>query len=372
MINCLERLILATKGVQDLKKDVLDNGLCTACGACVNLCPYIDLVAGRAVIIEFCGLKEGKCYAFCPRTYVDVELLDKQIFGLPREDPALGCNRLVLKARAKDPEIRFHAQYGGVVSALVSHAIESGSVDVAILAKSRDGVSPEPTIARNRKEVLESARSKYLVCPTVSKVFEAIKQESGNICFVGTPCQVTAIRKMQMSTLQPEANRIKLIIGLFCTWALSPHAYTFIQEKIRGSKVLKVDVPPPPANLFVIQTEKEKIEIPLEDLRKFIMPSCNVCFDMTNEFADISVGAVEGEEDWNTVIVRTAKGEKIFREAINMGILETSPLEQERFDHLREAALTRKKRVLTQMENSNVCYLILSEEEKSKITSWKR
>jgi coenzyme F420 hydrogenase subunit beta len=354
-------------GVEDLKRVVLDQGLCTACGACVNLCPYIDMVGGKAVITELCGLKEGRCYAFCPRTHIDIASLDERIFGSCRQDLAVGYNKSILKARAKNPEISSVAQYGGVVSALMTYALESGEIDAAVLVKSHDGISPEPTIARNWKEVLECTRSKYLVCPTVSGVVKAVKQETGNIGFVGTPCQVTAVRKMQLSNLDAETNRIKLVIGLFCTWALSPNAQWLLKDMVGNARMVKLDVPPPPANIFVIQTENKKFEVPLNELRKFIMPSCNVCFDMTNEFADISVGTVEGEENWNTVIVRTKEGEKILQAIINAEIIETRPLEKERFAHLCEASLIRKKRVLTETETGKASYLIVRDEDKSKI-----
>ena len=360
---------VVVKGPRDLQNNVLAKGLCSSCGACTNLCPYIDMVKGRAVIIEHCGLSEGKCYNFCPRAYIDVPSLDKTIFGSYRKDLALGSNVSIMKARAKDSKIRSCAQYGGVASALITYALETGEIDAAVLAKSQDKISAEPTIAKNRKKVLECAGSKYIVCPTVTRVLEAIKQEKGKIGVVGTPCQTTAVRKMQASNFEIGADKIGLLIGLFCTWAVSPNAYSYIRNLVGPAKVVKLDVPPPPATVFVIQTEAKKIEVPLDKVRKFIMPACNVCFDMTNEFADISVGAVEGEEDWNTVIVRTKEGKKILQGAIDAGVIEIRPLEKERLDHLCEASLTRKRRVLTETEAEITAYLTIREEDKLKIIS---
>jgi coenzyme F420 hydrogenase subunit beta len=360
---------VVVKGPRELQKNVLAKGLCSACGACTNLCPYIDMVKGRAVLIEPCGLSEGKCYDFCPRAYVDVPSLDRLVFGSYRRDLALGSNISVMKARAKESEVRSTAQYGGVVSALVTYALETGEIDAAVLAKSQDKISAEPTIARNRKDVFECAGSKYIVCPTVAEVLEATKQVKGKIGVVGTSCQITAVRKMQASNFEVEADKIGLLIGLFCTWAVSPDAYGYIRDLVGSAKVMKIDVPPPPANIFVIQTEAKRIEVPLDEVRKFIMPACNVCFDMTNELADISVGTVEGEEDWNTVIVRTKKGEKILQGAIDAGIIETNPLEKDRLKHLCEASLTRKRRVLTETEPEEIAYLTIREEDKSKIIS---
>jgi len=360
---------VAVKGPKDLQKNVLTKGLCAACGACTNLCPYIDMVKERAVLIEPCGLSEGKCYDFCPRSYVDVPSLDKSIFGSYRKDLAIGSNTSIMKARAKDSEIRSAAQYGGVVSALMTYALETGEIDAAVLAKSSNRISAKPTIAKNKKEVLECAGSKYIVCPTVEEALEAIKQGIGKIGVVGTPCQVTAIRKMQASNFETGSYKVSLLIGLFCTWAVSPDAYNYIKDLVGPANAIKLDVPPPPANIFVIQTEAKRIEVPLDEVRKFILPSCNICFDMTNEFADISVGTVEGEEGWNTVIVRTEKGEKLLQNAIDAGIIETKPLEKERFNHLCEASLTRKRRVLTEMEAQKMAYLTIREEDRLKIIS---
>ncbi|MEM3730952.1 MAG: Coenzyme F420 hydrogenase/dehydrogenase, beta subunit C-terminal domain [Candidatus Bathyarchaeia archaeon] len=360
----------AIKGPRDLQKNVLTKGLCLMCGACTKLCPYIDMVYGKgAVIIEDCGLSEGKCYNFCPRTHIDVPSLDTHVFGHPRKDPTLGVYTSIMKARAKNSAIRSNCQYGGVVSTLVAFALENGVIDAAVLASSRDRLSAEPKVVRSKAEVLECAGSKYVVCPTVEGVVEAISQENTRLGVVGTPCQITAIRKMQTSKFENNADRVELLIGLFCTWALTPKAKNYILEKIGSPRILKVDVPPPPANIFVVQTEKGKCEISLDEIRRFIMPSCNVCFDMTNEFADISVGTVEGEEDWNTVIVRTTVGEKLFKKAVEAGEIEIGQLEKERLNHLYEASLNRKRRTLKEIESKGTPYLTISEEDKAAILS---
>jgi coenzyme F420-reducing hydrogenase beta subunit len=41
---------------------------------------------------------------------------------------------------------------------------------------------------------------------------------------------------------------------------------------------------------------------------------------MTAEFSDLSVGAVEGIPGWNTVIVRTAKGQELLEGARKAGM----------------------------------------------------
>ena len=67
---------------------------------------------------------------------------------------------------------------------------------------------------------------------------------------------------------------------------------------------------------------------------------------MTAELSDISVGTVEGKEGWNTVIVRTATGENLLKEAKKAGTIETRPLPRNNLNHLREASLLKKRRAI--------------------------
>ena len=90
----------------------------------------------------------------------------------------------------------------------------------------------------------------------------------------------------------------------------------------------------------------ELYQIPVDDIRPFIRPSCRVCLDMTAELSDISVGTVEGKEGWNTVIVRTAKGEDLLTRAKKAGVIEIRPLTKNNLSHLKEASLLKKRRAL--------------------------
>jgi coenzyme F420 hydrogenase subunit beta len=72
---------------------------------------------------------------------------------------------------------------------------------------------------------------------------------------------------------------------------------------------------------------------------------------MTAEFADVSVGSVEGIEGWNTVIIRTEAGARLMETARSKGKLEIRELPGDKLAHLKEAALIKKKRALKQIVN---------------------
>jgi coenzyme F420 hydrogenase subunit beta len=111
-------------------------------------------------------------------------------------------------------------------------------------------------------------------------------------------------------------------------------------------QITKVDVPPPPANVFEVHTNSTRVTIPLDQVRGFIRSTCNACIDMTAEFADVAVGAVEGIEGWNTLIVRSDIGAKLVEAARSGGALEVKPLPDANLEHLKEASLLKKRRGL--------------------------
>jgi coenzyme F420 hydrogenase subunit beta len=108
--------------------------------------------------------------------------------------------------------------------------------------------------------------------------------------------------------------------------------------------VAKTDVPPPPASVFEVHANGSRTTIPLEEVRTYIRPACDLCPDMTAELADISVGSAEGIEGWNTLLVRTEAGERLVEAALARGLLETGPLPQANYEHLAEAAMNKKRR----------------------------
>ncbi len=360
------------KGPADLEKDVLSVGLCTSCGACVNLCPYVKVVRDRVAIIEPCGIAEGQCYDFCPRVTTDIDALNRAIFGNDRADSALGHLLSIEMAQAGDEDIRSRAQYGGVVSALVAYAMSSGVIDSAILTRPFDaGLMPAAAVAEQRSQILDCAGSNYVSSATLA---ELNRRTGGDaIGIVGLPCQILALRKMQASRHESGARRVKLVVGLFCTWALTYRGFhDYLKDKLDLSSIRRIDIPPPPANEIIVHTDIGRAQFPLDDVREAIRPTCGVCLDMTSELADISVGMVEGMDDWNTLIVRTEAGEQLVARAKAEGIIESRILDEARLAHFREASLNKKKRAIAEIvkrtgDEADLLYLVMSDADRANL-----
>jgi coenzyme F420 hydrogenase subunit beta len=168
-------------------------------------------------------------------------------------------------------------------------------------------------------------------------------------------------------------DRVDLVIGLFCTWALDYKPFmAFLNTRVNGLRIKKLNITPPPERILEVAAGNKLVRIPVDDIRSFIRPACRVCMDMTAELSDISVGTVEGKEGWNTVIVRTAMGEGLLKRAKKAGIIETRPLPKENLNHLIEASLLKKRRALDALKERGGIekgYLTLSADLVKRILS---
>jgi len=351
-------------GPERLKSEVMGKGLCAGCGACVGLCPYIYAAGEKIAMVHSCGLEEGNCHMVCPRLDLNPAGMDIRTFGKHRSDHIIGENRGIYFARAKDPNTSKAGQYGGVVSALAIFLLETKKVEAAVLAGSGSEYT-EPVLAKTSGEVLQCAGSKYSACPSLIKLSEGLRSGLKKLAVTGRPCQIAALRKTEQLCVNKSLRCISadnvefFAIGLFCFWSLTPEFCAAIREKSAGEAVTRYDIPP---NQGLIATLEggSKVEIPLEEARRYIRGACLDCFDPTAEYADLSVGSTEHDTDWNTLIVRSDRGESLIREALDAGAIEIKPYPPEILSNLYNAVRNKKSRVLENLKPTG--YLSLSDE----------
>ncbi|HAL46137.1 MAG: hypothetical protein FI707_15060 [SAR202 cluster bacterium] len=338
-----------------LREHVLDAGLCTVCGACSGLCPYLKPFQGRVAVVDRCTLPEdeGRCIAHCPRVGTDMEQLHQDLFGSTYSAEPVGAVRKVLMTRSANPAVREAAQYGGTVTTLVQNALSGGMVKRAILTRTVDG-RPMGVSVSTPEEVLDSAGSNYLAAPTLAALNQTNGSGASPVAFVGTPCQVIGFRKVAgLAASSNGSGQQPVVIGLFCTWALGHSFLELLKEKAPTGEIVKTDVPPPPAQQFDIETTDEKVSLPLDDVRAHILDACATCHDMTAELSDISVGSAEGISGWNTVLVRTERGEKLLQQAVDSGILEVQDLPEASLEHLKMASTNKRTRAFQRLSEQS-------------------
>jgi len=315
-------------GFQELYDFVVNKNNCILCGACASLCPRIGIKEKEPILLEYdpeCSM----CFSYCARTFFPEEIFEKEIFGRQvGKNYFLGFYKKVIAAKGTDDSVIEVAQNGGVVSSLLIHALKTGLVDGILLTDKDEKWFPKPVIARTSDEILACAGSKYTIAPTLLTYGDAIREyKLEKLAFVGLPCQIHAVRKLQLyPPLSEKFGKFKLIIGLYC---LSNFSYdslkNMIQEKFRISisDVRKFDIS---NGTFIVYTNDGMInELPIKETKAYKWPSCQYCKDYTAELADISVGNVGAPaNDWSSIIIRTDIGLQLFKDAIKSKKLITS------------------------------------------------
>ena len=335
-------------GSNELLEDVHKRDLCIGCGACVDICPYFKNYKGKTAQLFPCTLEQGRCYEYCPKAEVDLDALTQRVRGVSYDGSPLGAYREVLAARAGKKLLNGVFQGGGTVSALVAFALQTGLIDAAALTD-RQALTPVPHIVTDWKDVATYATSKFMASPTLSSVNLAVRQGHQRIGVVGTPCQMVAVAQMHSNPLGKDEHRVPLAftVGLFCNWSLDTRQLIdLLSEKLDITDIRGMDIPPPPANMMVLETGGGKVEISLSEIKPLIPHTCFICPDMTSELADVSVGMFEGREGWNTLIIRSDHGAEVINRACKNGFLETEEFPEETLKHLSKAAADKKDRSL--------------------------
>jgi len=333
---------------ESLEKIVVSADKCIGCAACVISCPLkiLEYAKGMPKVMGKCT-SCGICAQICPRYELSLPSVENFVFGRERKpNEEFGVYRRVLVARAKDKDVLKVCQDGGVVSALLVFALESGIIDGAAIS----GVSeakpfyPVPKLAMSPEKILECAGTRYSYSPNLLAFQEGVELKKESLAFVGTPCQIRAIRRMQMFPLKKYAKALNFTIGLMCTEAFTYEG--LMEKKIQGElgidlrDVKKINIK---GKVIVTMKSGEAREIPLKEVKEYAQKGCALCPDFSAELADIATGGL-GLTDWTLTILRTEKGEELFERAEKKGLLKTKPIEQEKNALDTLVKLSRRKR----------------------------
>jgi coenzyme F420 hydrogenase subunit beta len=283
----------------------------------------------------------GLCHSICP----EIGELDEAIKSQAAWSVPMGRIIETSVARAADPEIRARGTDGGVVTAILAHLLEIGKIDGAIVSKQTEAFHRQPWLASTREEIVEAAGFHFdtshgmslysdeysTYSPSIHALSPMVKKGLRRVAFVGTPCQIKAIRKMEALGVVP-SDSISLHLGLFCAGN-----FTFGEkerkqlEKMGGfswEDVKKVNLK---ERLMVHLKSGEVKHISLDDLQSMKRYACRYCDDYTAEFADISFGGIGAEEGWTCVLTRTPLGRAVFADSRGDALEEYSPADNPKY-----------------------------------------
>ena len=320
----------------DLKKEVIDTALCTHCGLCVDACPVNAIgisghLEGRLPILVGDCSECSICYHICSGNEVDFKALSNlTVFEGSGRSNYLGRYRNLYLGYAASDTVRRSASSGGIITALLLHLLNRGEIDGAVVVASVPDKpwSFQTKIAETPDEIRQSVGSKYVVTP-VNLGVDKITEYNGRLAFVGLPCQIHALRKIE-KRYPRKLRSIKYIIGLYCGDTLSFDATASLLARFGIKDYNQIESlgyrdGAWPGNFSVQLKNGTRYSISKFTFNYlsffYSVGRCKFCIDLTAEFADISVGdgwKYEGTKPspgWSVVISRTPKGQKLIQSA---------------------------------------------------------
>ncbi len=340
---------------------VVRGGLCTGCGICVSLLGAEQASMGLSprgdlrprFSAPLTEAQDADLIDICPGATVLGP--DPQTLAPGTTlDPVWGPMRGLQRGWAGDPQVRFTAAAGGVLTALGRYLLDAGRVD-AVLHVRTSPTQPLLTdahISRTADDALAGAQSRYGPAAPLVHVRELL---DGNETFavIGKPCDITAIRNLARHDARVE-QQIPFLLTIFCGGV--PNVTT--AENVARAH----DIEPDEVTLFRFRGEgwpgptrveagDRRVDLTYRQAwfdsdapwRYDAQWRCKICPDAIGEVADVSVpdgwildadGRTTHNEapGVNVVLERTTAGSDLVAAATAAGYLETAALERHEFE----------------------------------------
>lgn len=349
--------------VDILFEKVVRRGLCTRCGTCVGVCPTGNIripdplgssLPDSGEDCNSCGL----CLAGCPGESVEFQKLEQKFYGTHPSHPMLGIVDSAFLACSNDTAIRHAGASGGIATALTLFLLERKRIDGAVLfaPKPAEPWRGEGRIVDNAEEILASAQSRYHLSP-MNTVLDELRNKPGSHAFVGLPCHVHGLRKLQASGWSAKGE-IAPIIGIYCGNNLYFDGTRAILRKLGVKSLDEVTTLSYregswPGKFSVTLKSGDTKELSKLDFNQaipfYINHRCLTCIDLTNELADIAIGdgwakESEKEKGWSIVLTRSEYGSGLIREAADAGVIHIEEVSIEEATAMHSHAFDLKKK----------------------------
>jgi coenzyme F420 hydrogenase subunit beta len=354
-----------TRTFRDLRTEVIGKTMCAKCSACTSFCSAGGLNALKVgedgvpcYADEAKCLKCGICYLICPLTTdLDAEVRRRYKWRLP-----IGAYRSIASARAIGETVPGRTLDDRVVTSLLAYMMDNYLVQGAVATQNTTAFSCQPLSVATREELahlgsladpagLEQVDEYTTYSPIISAVKDLGDKRLSCVAMVGTPCQIRTIRKTQCLGVHP-AHIVGYTIGQFCM-----ERFSF---DVAGRKKLEDRLRHDLSDVEALSFEEELsfslndgtvLRVPYEDLEELARPTCLICTEFANDYADIVVGELGAPDGYATIIIRTEKGSRVYNGALSQGYIEekeSDDLTELRSDRTRilasVVAMARRKR----------------------------
>lgn len=327
-------------------QDIINNRMCTGCGACAALKP---------AHIKMRETKDEN-----RRPSIQTALTDQASQKLANACPAISERKTdtstgisetwgpvleVWEGYATDKEIRFKSSSGGAVTAL-SLAARKAAGFAGTLHVKASRTHPELNEARlseTRDELLEGAGSRYSPASVADRL-DLVEEAKGQCVVVGKPCDIAGAN-MVVEYRKTIRENIGLTISIFCAGTPSHEGVNALVKHLGKPDQASLNAIRYRGNGWPGDMKAEWSDTNGEHhsastsyadgwgnvLQKHRQWRCHTCADHTGEQADISVGdpwqnpATTSGHGTSLIIVRTERGKQLLQRAITAGYLDAEP-----------------------------------------------
>jgi len=264
-------------------------------------------------------------------------------------DKYIGAIKDAYLAHAPDGTLRVNAASGGVVTALLIHMLDGGTIKGALVCRStvRNGkVRAEFFIARNSGDLLKSQGSKYVPVHFSHEALPLIEAFDGPLAVVGLPCDI-AVMRHRMEKDAKLNEKVRCLIAIVCGHNSEEPLVDQVVQKLEreaGSKISDYR--------FRRGLWRGKLNATFENGGEVAHPfssrfglyqnlyfwsekKCFQCHDHYGYDADISTGDVWSMElkdkpiKYSGVLTRNDRGHELFAGAVDAGAIQTKPISPE-------------------------------------------
>jgi coenzyme F420 hydrogenase subunit beta len=279
----------------------------------------------------------GLCLKVCPGGHLERGLLS------PQTDPFIGNCISAYCGQATDADILQNGQSGGMVTALLTHLLDSGRINSAVVTRMpEDGtLRPKSIVTSDAGTIRKSQASQYCPVALGSVAQKLLVQQGEKTAVVGLACHFHGLANARSHLKTPAPFGI----GLVCDRMLTFGAIDYLVEK---AKVNRGDV-------ASFQFRSKKFNgwpgdgcIRLKNGAEMCVPNshrvsikdiytpvrCRLCFDKMNVLSDLVVGDAwgvrEDRQGYSVVIARTARGQEALASAKLAGALDIEKVDMEK------------------------------------------
>lgn len=353
--DLIENQVLPTTSVGspiDQLYRIVEEGLCTGCGLCqslvgaekVQIKTQLSGYKRPVVMGELTQTDVDQIYQVCPGINIS---LDQQPATDTEVDVIWGHITSGYMAWAGQPEVRFKASTGGVMTGLAQYLVASEEVDFVLHVKASvsEPAFGEPHLSYTDADVIDASGSRY--GPAAPMMYLSSLLDRGQpFAFIGKPCDVSALNNY--ARLDPRVDQlVRYRLSLVCGGYLTPQSFNGFLESagVKRKDLQRIryrgnGCPGP------VEIENNRGEVFFRSYNDFwgegetswsIPFRCKICPNGIGEGADIAAAdswpecqvdsATEHEDPGsNAILVRNSNGEQLLQRAVEAGFIELGEL----------------------------------------------